>query len=189
MFMPCSLPSLNLEKKGKSNFSKKLESDRSKLSPNQHQPIQANTKLLSISRPSHNTLKGDSSKNKIDKPATPLLFDLISFLVPHKNISLNCYIRSYHHDILLVAYGNLYPPNPHTAHLQLELGGGRSANSNRLADSNQKGKETTQDDDIMEIETLGALVTKRNQREKSGGKNTKRARSMSRGIAPISTAF
>ena len=40
----------------------------------------------------------------------------------------------------------------------------------------------------MEIETPGASVTKRDQGEKSSGKNTKRARSTSRGIAPIPTA-
>lgn len=58
-----------------------------------------------------------------------------------------------------------------------------------ITGSNQKDKEIAQDDDIMEVETPGATLTKRNKREKSSGKNTKRARSISRGIAPIPTAF
>ena len=55
--------------------------------------------------------------------------------------------------------------------------------------SNQKGKEVAQEEDTMEIETSGAILTKRNQGDKSSGKNTKRAKSVSRGIAPIPTAF
>ena len=55
--------------------------------------------------------------------------------------------------------------------------------------SNQKGKEVAQEEDTMEIKTLGATLTKRNQGDKSSGKNTKRTKSVSRSIAPIPTTF
>ena len=58
-----------------------------------------------------------------------------------------------------------------------------------ITSSNQKSKDVAQEEDTMEIETLGAILTKRNQRDKSSGKNTNRARNVSRGIAPIPTTF
>ena len=47
----------------------------------------------------------------------------------------------------------------------------------------------TLDEELMEIETPCASETKKNQEKKSSGKNTKRVRSTSRGIALVPTAF
>ena len=70
-------------------------------------------------------------------------------------------------------------------HVQMAMATRRRKVLRAIIGSNQKGKETIQDDDIMEVETPGAAWTKGNQGEKSSGKNTKRAKSMSKGIAPI----
>ena len=58
-----------------------------------------------------------------------------------------------------------------------------------ITGSNQKGKEVAQEEDVMELETPNATLSKRNQGEKNSGKNTKRARGMSRRIALVPIAF